>query len=90
MADAPLLKEPVGKVGCFQAFQRVDGNYGNLGVSFLFDFGAQRGQLLPGLLAEHTGKVVDVTLGLERRDFFCAQGSGSKQKKARNQHPGEF
>jgi len=70
VANAPALEELISEVGSLQAFERVDGNDSNLGVSFLINFGAKRGQLLLGLLAEHPGEVVDVALGFELRYVF--------------------
>jgi hypothetical protein len=92
VADAPALEEPISEVGGLQAFERVDGNYGNLGVSLLVNFGAKRGELLLGLFAEHPGEVVDVALGFELLYIFPegrrVQGKEQEAGDMSNKPPG--
>ena len=59
-ADSPLL-EKVNRVTLdVAALERVDGDDGNLGVSFLVDLRTQVVELGDGVAIENMGEVVDV------------------------------
>jgi len=91
-ADAPLCGQVESVVDDWLSVGGGDGDYGDLSVGFLVDFGAEGGQLLAGGRAEDVGEIVDValrlvvggSLGLGVRWRGGDQYDESKQQRARS------
>ena len=62
--DAPLCSQVESVVDDWLAVGGGDGDYGDLCVGFLVDFGAENGELVAGGLAQDIGEIVDEALGL--------------------------
>jgi len=68
--DAPLLKKVIGEVFHRVTFQGLDSDHGDLGLGFLIDFRTQPGECFHRRRVEHAGKIVDVSLDVERLPLF--------------------
>jgi small subunit ribosomal protein S20 len=88
-ACAPFIEQPIGEIVFGIAFQGMDGNHGDLGIGLLVEFLAERGQGLARAGIQDAGKVIDIALGSELFDLFCAHwkngGQGQKQQKWRQE-----
>ena len=61
-ANAPFRGEVESVLDDWLAVGGGDGDYGDLRVGFLIDFGAKSGELVAGGLAQDVGEIVYVTL----------------------------
>lgn len=84
VANAPLFEKIIREIRRLQTFKRFDGHHGNLGVSFLIDFRAERRNLRRSLRVKYAGKVINVTLRIEVFDFFraCCEGETENSKES--------
>jgi len=55
--------------------ERTNGDYGELGAGFLFEFGAESFKALASFAGNHSGKIGNVTLRDDFRNVVCKCGS---------------
>jgi len=84
-ADAPLVEKVDGVAFDIRAVERIDGNNGDLGMSFFVNLAAKVFDLRFGGLIEDAGEIVDIAGGLELRDGLGPGNDGQRYSEQRDQ-----